>query len=209
MIFKKTPVLLANGTFPKHEFPLKILKNADNIICLDGAINTLIEKKITPSFIMGDLDSILPKYRKKFSDIIIEMPDQEENDLRKALKWLDERKYPSVFILGATGLREDHEISNIFSILETDCKINAKIITDYGIFQIIKGKEKIKSFKGQPVSLFTLNKQTKITTSMLKYNLNKSKLMYFYSGSLNQSLSSHFSVEVEKGSALLYLAYSK
>ena len=137
------------------------------------------------------------------------MPDQEENDLRKALKWLDERKCSNVFILGATGLREDHAISNIFSILETDCKINAKIITDYGIFQIIRGKEKIKSFKGQPVSLFTSNKQTKITTSRLKYNLNKSGLKHIYSGSLNESLSSNFIIESQKGPVLLYLAHSK
>ena len=209
MIFKKTPVLLANGTFPKHKFPLNILKKSNNIICLDGAVNMLVEKKITPSLILGDLDSILSKYRKKFSDIIIEMPDQKENDLRKALKWLDEKKCPSVFILGATGLREDHAIANIFSILETDFKIKIKIITDYGIFQIIREKEKVNSFKGQPVSLFTSNKQTKITTSRLKYNLNKSELKHLYSGSLNESLSSNFIIKTEKGPVLLYLAHSK
>ena len=209
MTFKKTPVLLANSTFPKHKIPLKILKNTDDIICLDGAVNRLVEKNMTPSFILGDLDSILPEHRKKFSNIIIEMLDQEENDLRKALKWLDEKKCPSVFILGATGLRDDHTIGNIFSILETDFKIKVKIVTDYGIFQIIREKEKVKSFKGQPVSLFTSNKQTKITTSRLKYNLNKSKLKHLYSGSLNESLSSNFIIETEKGPVLLYLAHLK
>ena len=36
-------VILANGDFPKHPTPLRILKEATSIICCDGAVNNIEE----------------------------------------------------------------------------------------------------------------------------------------------------------------------
>ena len=209
MISKNLSVLLANGQYPEHKFPLQVLKEAKHIICLDGAVNTLCRNRLNPNIIIGDMDSIDNQLREKYSDIIIEDRDQDENDLRKALKWLDENGYSDISILGATGLRDDHSIANIFSILNQDFKIEAKILTDYGIFQIVKNKVELSSFKGQPVSLFATKKGVKITTSGLKYNLKSDTLNYIYSGSLNESSSSRFTVACDGGKILLYTAYEK
>ena len=209
MISKNLSVLLANGQYPEHKFPLQVLKEAKHIICLDGAVNTLCRNRLNPNIIIGDMDSIDNQLREKYSDIIIEDRDQDENDLRKALKWLDGNGYSDISILGATGLRDDHSIANIFSILNQDFKIEAKILTDYGIFQIVKNKVELSSFKGQPVSLFATKKGVKITTSGLKYSLKSDTLNYIYSGSLNESSSSRFTVACDGGNILLYTAYEK
>ena len=142
MILKEPIVILANGAFPKSEIPLNILKKAKNIICLDGATNNLIKYGIEPTLIIGDLDSIKTKYKTKYKNIIIEINDQNQNDLRKALNWIEKNNYKSVIVLGATGNREDHFIGNIFGILDTDYSIEIELITDYGVFQILK-KESI------------------------------------------------------------------
>ena len=115
---KNLSVLLANGQYPEHKYPLQILKEAKHIVCLDGAVNKLTENHLNPDIIIGDMDSINSKFREKYSDIIIEKKSQDENDLRKALKWLDQNRYSHITILGATGLRDDHSIANIFCILD-------------------------------------------------------------------------------------------
>jgi len=209
MILQKSCILLANGKFPEHRIPLDIIIGSKNIICLDGAINNLVKYNLEPLMIIGDLDSINSDLKEKYSEMIVEVHDQSKNDLVKGLDWLDVREYSEVTILGATGMREDHSIANIFIILEKKYQMDIKIITDYGIFQIIKGRKSINSFKGQPVSIFTIKKDVKITTSNLKYNLNRDSLTTLFSGTLNESISNCFNIEVDRGSILLYTAHSK
>ena len=50
--------ILANGEFPNHSLPLQILHESKTIICTDGSANTLIDKGIYPSVIIGDMDSV-------------------------------------------------------------------------------------------------------------------------------------------------------
>ena len=207
MTLQKTCVLLANGKFPEHKIPLDRISKSKNIICLDGAVNNLIKNNLEPTIIIGDLDSIDSNLIETYSEIIIETPNQNKNDLEKGLDWLDDKGYSDVTIMGATGFRDDHTLSNIFIIMEKNYKMNIKVITDYGTFQIIKGHKNISSFKGQPVSLFTLKKDSKITTSNLKYQFNKKGLSSLFYGALNESTSSSFSVEVDQGAILIYTAH--
>ena len=82
-------VILANGDFPKHPTPLRILKGATSIICCDGAVNNIEEYGLIPTHIIGDMDSISPELKNKYEDMLIHIADQNENDLRKALKWAE------------------------------------------------------------------------------------------------------------------------
>ena len=197
-------VVLANGTYPIHKIPLSFLSKAKSIVCLDGAVNNLVKTSLEPALIIGDLDSIAPKLKKTFQNIIIQQKDQNENDFRKCLYWLYKNNYKKIDIVGATGLRDDHSIANIFSILEVDIPLKIKIITDYGIFQVISNQNKFSSFKNQAVSLFTSNAVTKITTKNLKYNLNSKSLKNPYSGTLNESIANEFYIKSDNGKTLLY-----
>ena len=118
-----TTVILANGIFPTHKKPLKILKEADTIICCDGAINKLDKLDIIPNLIIGDMDSITKKLKDKYRDQLLTIQSQNENDLRKAINWLEKNNYKSAIILGATGNRDDHSLGNIFTLLEYPAKI--------------------------------------------------------------------------------------
>ena len=200
-------ILLANGDFPSHPKPLQLLKDAVSTICCDGAINNLVKHKMEPTHIIGDMDSIEPALLEKFSNKIVEAWDQDENDLRKAISWLENKGVTKAVILGATGKREDHSLANIFTLLQYQTKLDLTIYTDYGIFSVLKGEQKFDSFTGQQVSLFSADKNIEITSTYLKYNFIRNKLSNLYYGTLNNSLNKKFSVSISHGKILVYQVF--
>ena len=200
-------VILAKGDYPTHPIPLRILKDAKTIICCDGAVNNLETNEIAPDFIMGDMDSISPDLRDKYSDIIISMSDQTENDLRKAINWAEENNVTKAAILGAFGKRDDHSLANIFTLLQHPSKLDMTIYTDYVIFSVVKGEQKFNIFKGQQVSLFSADQNIEITSTYLKYNLNNKRLSNLYYGSLNESLNEVFTISISHGKILMYQVF--
>ena len=84
-------VILANGEYPAHELPLRLLAEAQFVVCCDGAANEYISRGHTPDVIIGDGDSLLPEYKKRFSSIILQISDQETNDQTKAVHYLQSK----------------------------------------------------------------------------------------------------------------------
>ena len=208
MNLKEPIIIIANGAFPESQNALKHLDNSNSIICLDGATNKLIDFGKEPSLIIGDLDSIKPEYKKKYHGIIIKKTNQNRNDLRKALDWLNKHKYKDVKIIGAAGDREDHFIANIFGILDTNYSIDIQLITDFGVFQILKkGAHTIPSYAGQVISFFTSKNPAKVSASLLKYSFINKYISDSFSYTLNESLSESFNVDVQKGKVLLFTGH--
>ena len=201
-------VILANGDFPKHPTPLRILKEDTTIICCDGAVNNIEEHGLIPTHIIGDMDSISNELKIKYEDRLIHIEEQNENDLRKTLKWVEENGAKKASILGATGKRDDHSLANIFTLLEFPSNLELSIFTDYGKFSVVKGKQKFDSFTGEQVSLFSVDHTIKITSTNLKYNLNRKKLTNLYCGSLNESINDVFTLSISHGKILVYQVYN-
>ena len=204
---KNPVVILANGNYPTHPIPVKKLHNAGCIVCCDGAADQLTAKGLEPSIIIGDLDSIDQTLKSKYNDKTIHLPGQDANDLRKAIQWAEDKGKKEAIILGATGKRNDHSLSNIFIMLQFPTSLKCTLITDYGCFKTAEGTEIFKSFKGQQVSLFSTDPEIKITSSNLKYNLISTKLTDLYSGSLNESVSEVFTLYVSHGRILVYQVF--
>ena len=200
-------VILTNGEFPTHPIPLQLLNDAKTIICCDGAVNNLEEYGLKPTHIIGDMDSISPELKNKYEDRLVHVPDQNENDLRKAINWADENNVTKAAILGASGKRDDHSIANIFTLLEYQSKLAMTIYTDYGKFSVVKGEQNFDSFKGQHVSLFSADQTIEITSIYLKYNLNNKKLTNLYCGSLNESINYIFTISISHGKILVYQTF--
>jgi len=204
-ITNNTTVILANGAFPTGKIPLQILKASNKIICCDGAINKLHKTGLKPFAIVGDLDSISQELKIKYKDILHHVPDQETNDLTKAVNWCFTHNLKDIIILGATGEREDHALANIFLILQYAQKMNVAIVTNYGRFLPILRSKTIKSFKGQQISIFSTNPNTNITTSNLKYPLKNQPLKQLWQGTLNESLSDTFTLKFKDSVLIIYL----
>ncbi len=203
---KNPLVIVANGEFPSHSIPLEILVKANSIIACDGAADVLIDKGYIPDAIIGDLDSISDINKEKYKNNIIEIQDQSENDLRKALNYATEHNIDNISIIGASGKREDHIIGNIFSLIKYK-NLNINLFTDTGFFTCIQESQTIKSFKGQQVSIFTSDNTIKISSNNLKYNFNNTNISSLYYGALNESTSGEFKLLISHGSLLIFQTY--
>lgn len=62
MIAPYNCVVVANGRFPQTALPLHLLHQASVVIACDGAVEALDKAGITPTAIVGDLDSIPPVF---------------------------------------------------------------------------------------------------------------------------------------------------
>jgi thiamine pyrophosphokinase len=203
-----TVVIVADGKFPDHEIPLKALADADIVVCCDGATAKVDSFGISPMAVVGDLDSLDSTLRIKYADRLFHEPDQDSNDLTKAVKWCIKRDYKDIVIIGATGLREDHTLGNI-SLLPSYSIFGANIemLTDTGTFIPLLKKSTLKSFKGQQISIFSPNNKTLITTSNLKYPIENRSLEEYWMGTLNESLGETFTISFENGPIIVFMTF--
>lgn len=196
MIINRTAetVIIANGRFPKHSFPLSCIKEAKYIVCCDGAANDFIAKGGIPDAIVGDCDSISEENRIRFADIIHPNPDQETNDLTKSVQFCVDNGKKNIIIVGGTGKREDHTIGNISLLAEYEKIADITMVTDWGIFTPISDSKEFKSYRGEQVSIFAIDPK-KLVTHNLKYPVDGRILTNWWQGSLNESLGDSFRID--------------
>ena len=198
-------VILANGEYPSHELPLRLLAEAEFVVCCDGAANEYISRGHTPDVIIGDGDSILPEYKERFSSIIIHMADQETNDQTKAVRFLQAKGYRRIAIVGATGKREDHTLGNI-SLLVDYMKsggMQVRTFTDYGVFIPVSDSQTFASHPGQQVSIINFGAKG-LKGEGLAYPL--SDFTNWWQGTLNETTEDRFSIQCE-GCYLVFITY--
>ncbi len=180
-------IILANGAFPESKRLLELLDDAERIICCDGAVNKLVASGREPSVIIGDLDSVSPEIKTEYQEQLVQVIDQNTNDLTKAVNYCVKLDIKEVVILGATGNREDHAIGNISLLAQYAKLLSVKLLTDYGEFIPISETTTFNSFKGQQVSIFSLDANQEISSKGLKYPLVGHKLSSWWMGTLNEA----------------------
>ena len=157
--------IVCNGQFPRSRRPLGLLASADRIVCCDGALSALLRRGITPSVVIGDMDSVSGKALKQYSGQVVRSSDQETNDQTKALHyalsaWPD---VSEIWILGASGRSEAHTIGNLSLLMEyeKDYSLSARgirlrLVSDYcEAFAVYSDRVEFAVVKGQKVSLFS------------------------------------------------------
>ena len=198
-------VVLAKGRFPTHPIPLAMLKSASRIICCDGSSSSLLAYGLEPTAIVGDLDSVTDELKVRFSDRLYFNPDQDTNDLTKAIHWCKERGFNRISILAGTGMRDDHTIGNVGLLTSyQQMGMDVQMVTDYGVFVPLLKSAKLTSYEGQQISIFSFNNNTFVTTTNLKYPLVNAKLHEPWMGTLNQSLGDWFELKFEPGPLIVF-----
>jgi thiamine pyrophosphokinase len=204
----KTVVILANGQFPTHEIPLNILNSANDIICCDGAVDSLSKNtNLNPALIIGDLDSLSDEAKIKFSDRLVKIENQNTNDLTKAFEYALEKKYEKIIFLGTSGSREDHQIANFFLFFDFAKHAEIEVYTDHGKFTSVRDHKKIESFPQQPISFFTESSDVILTCTDLKWPLINKKFDRPWTGALNESLADELDIFIESGVCLVFQTY--
>jgi thiamine pyrophosphokinase len=196
-------VILANGLFPSGRQALELLEAAELLICCDGAADKLVGFGMSPHVIIGDMDSVSDDVKELYASIMIPSDDQESNDLTKAVHYCIEKGYPSVSILGATGLREDHTLGNISLMMEYFPRIEVQIISDFGMFYLVRSGEEVNSFPGERISLFSIDNSIRVSSRGLLYPLKDLQLSNWYTASLNEATADRFMLQFESDLPLI------
>jgi thiamine pyrophosphokinase len=200
-------VLLANGAFPTHAVPLAALRSAKRIVCCDGAAEKLVAAGFTPAAIVGDLDSLPEALRQRFADRLVREPGQDDNDLAKAFRFCLQKGWNQIAILGATGLREDHTLGNLSLLADFATQADVKMLTDAGVFFALRQAAAFATFPGQPVSVFSFDPQTAITSDGLQYPLVNLKLTRWWQATLNAATGDCATLTFSGGPLLVFLAH--
>lgn len=171
-------VILAAGLFPTTEHALRHLRNADFIACCDGAANACVAAGFTPDVIVGDGDSVSPAVRHRWADRLVIDPDQETNDLTKAVRHCLALGHRDLTLLGATGRREDHTLANIALLMDyadlLPLPLGAppciRMVSDFGTFYPCRDQITLSVEVGQEVSIFSFG-ATHFSARGLQYPL--------------------------------------
>lgn len=199
-------VVLANGEYPVHPLPLRLLRETSPVVCCDGAANDYLLHGGTPHLIIGDGDSLSPANKEAYAHLVYPVSDQETNDQTKAIRYLAERGYRRIAILGATGKREDHTLGNI-SLLMDYLKegIEVCMVTDYGVFLPIKDTHTFVTQPGQQFSIINFG-ATGLRGEGLVYPL--SDFTNWWQGTLNEASGTEVTIHAS-GYYLVFICHPK
>lgn len=203
-IQKFDAVVIAGGDYPVAEIPLKIVREADYVVCCDGAADRYIAMGNTPDAIVGDGDSISAANRERFASILHIVNEQESNDQTKAVRFLMAQGRHRIAIVGATGRREDHTIGNISLLVEyARAGASVRSFTDYGFFVPCNGTTTHGCRKGQQLSIFSIAAKLSSAEGLLYpiYDFDN-----WWQGTLNECTGYSVTIHAE-GDYLLFFNY--
>lgn len=197
-------IILANGSYPTHATPLALLQSGLPVVCCDGAANRFVSDGGSPLAIIGDGDSLSDAVRERFAEQVVCIPEQETNDLTKAVNYVKRLGYTDICILGATGLRECHTLGNISLLMHYYRKgLRVQMFTDHSEIIPCSGEITVPSFSGQQVSIINFN-ATNFRSEGLRYPIYDFK--EWWQGTLNESFAPEITITAQ-GDYLLILDY--
>ncbi len=143
----KKGLIISGGTI-QDSFAFRMLKkiHPDYIIGVDRGLEFLYQNQILPSHIVGDFDSVNPKvvrYYNENTQIPIRKfnPVKDASDTEIAVRLALELDVKELWLLGATGTRIDHVLSNIQVLkIPYDAGVKAYIVDGYNKISLIGGE---------------------------------------------------------------------
>ena len=178
-------VLVANGEKPVSNYAKQLIKEINLKICVDSNLSIFRELDIEPDVIIGDIDTVEINTASSKSTIVV-VEDQNQTDLEKSLNYCIAENIKNIYIIGATGERDDHNLANILIAQRYSDILNIEIVTNYFQIFFVNESKEILEKKYRNLSMISLIADNRITTSGLKFNLSDQKLNSFSHGISNQ-----------------------
>ena len=196
----KTAVIIDNGAFPKKEYPRYLLRQADCIICCDGALmkyfrnmEAVFGRERMPDMVVGDMDSISPAARKRFTGKFVHIAEQDTNDQTKAVTYVVENipEITDIYILGGSGEREDHTIGNLSLLMEYARKfgdrLHIEMVSDWSTAFAVTDTTEISCGIGRSFSLFSPDSSLTIKSKGLEWPTDEVVFDNWWKATLNRA----------------------
>ncbi len=160
-------VIIGGGAIGDYEKARKKILPDDYIICADAGYDHAVKMGIEPDILIGDLDSIsaVP------DDVeLVKYPTRKDlTDSHIAMETAREKGYEDMLLLGFTGDRADHMLTNILMLTKFP---GAVIADDNNEIRTVTDEAELCGKAGDTVSIIPVNGDlTGITTEGLEYPL--------------------------------------
>jgi len=202
-------IIFANGNLPDIKSARSLIHADDFILAADGGTRHALDLGLTPSVIIGDLDSATFDL-KPLSEAgvkIIQYPrDKNKTDLELALDHAIENGQREILILAALGARLDHTLGNLSLLTNLQyAKLNIRL--DDGVEEafFVRDQALIRGGSGDPISLIPWGSEIPgIRTEGLRWPLSNETLLPDQTrGISNEMLGNVASIKINSGLLLV------
>lgn len=207
-------LIIGSGNVESINLIERIAKISELLICADGGARYFYKAKIKPDVMLGDFDSIEPDLKKNYESAgikIVKFPSHKDyTDMELALDYAIEKGATNIYIMGATGSRLDHTLSNIQLLHKLkDAGVKGVIINQNNFAFLISDHIELQRKDGFILSLIPATAKVEgITTKGLAYPLQDATMsMGTGLGISNEFISEKAEVTIKKGR--LYVILSK
>ena len=166
-----TALILCNGEPPSAGLLERHLREADLIVCTDGAFTWAREARVPVDVVLGDMDSLTEEAGEV--EVLSAGPHevQENSDAEKAIAYALDRGATRIVLLGATGRRLDHTLANVWLAYRFRDRAEIIIADDFGELRTITGRHSLRLPLGTAVSLIALTTDAVVVTVGLQWPL--------------------------------------
>ena len=175
-------IIFANGNLPNLEKARSLIHTDDFILCADGGTRHALALGLTPNVIVGDMDSVTEKERRKMKELDVEIiqhpTDKNETDLELAINHALTLNPDQILILAALGGRMDHTLANIALLSNLQLATFNIRLTD-GVEELFfcRDQAKVEGRSGDIVSLIPWQGEvTGVFTENLRWHLHHETL---------------------------------
>lgn len=198
-------VIIGNGDIKDYEYISAKLRKSDYIICADGGYRHAKAMEIKPAVLIGDMDSI--NSDEKFDGDIINLPVRKDfTDSEVCVKYVLLKDFDDILMLGFTGTRQDHTITNLMLLKQiADNGKKAHIVDEHNEIYYTAQENIIYGKKGDIVSIIPFSGDlVGVSTSGLDYPLDNETLFFGESrGVSNVMTSNKCQITIQSGFGLI------
>lgn len=206
----KRIVIATGGWIRKPSFLRNIVTKDDFIIAADGGLVHLEEAGFHPNLLVGDLDSLDEKQRRKAGErgirILAHSREKDDTDTELAIQHALSMDAEEILVVGGIGDRLDHTLSNVGLLLYGLKQGVSMRLTD-GIQSALltDDRAEVVGTRGDIVSLLPWTEKVDgITTEGLKYPLQGRTLLWGHSlGVSNELTATKATIEIASGILLV------
>lgn len=200
-------LLIGNGQLANPRTLCQLARQADFVLAADGGADRAVQAGIIPHAVIGDLDSVSSRTRKKLTTSQwIFVDNQNNTDLQKALDFLLAHRCKKCTLAGFNGGRPDFTLGNLLALYPYAAKMDLCVVGNgWHIYPLIRRKM-FTARPGTRVSLLPLTVCRNVTLRGLQFPLTNARLTLGTTRTLsNVALKNRFTVSLSSGTLLVYI----
>jgi thiamine pyrophosphokinase len=209
-------VIFANGVFNEDQMIRDSIHPDDTLIAADGGAQHCLTLGLSPSVVIGDLDSLSDEHRKSLqaggTQFIIHPNLKDQTDLELALDYAVKLGAKEIVLIGFLGGRLDQTIANLLLLTRSEwSQVHFSLINQGETGRLIRSGETL-TILGEPgdvVSLIPFSPFVDgITTNGLRWSLDQAKLEFGSTLGISNELRDQ-TARIQVGSGDLLIVHSR